>query len=112
MATLTVNDIVQTGLNTGSVYGAAAGGGDEMPNTGREFIHVKNGGGSAITVTITSTATHSGLTVQDPVVSVAAGGEQMIGPFPQGVYNNANARVSISYSGVTSVTLAAFKLPE
>ena len=113
MATLTVNDIVQTGLNTASVYVSAAGGGDVIPNnTGNTFLHVKNTDASSMTVTITSTATHSGLDVEDPQITVAATtGEQMIGPFPPGVYNNASGQVSISYSAVTSVTVAAFKLP-
>ena len=112
MATLPVNTIVQTGLDTSSSYGAANSGGDELPNTGREFVHIKNGGGSSINVTITSEATHEGLAVADPVIAIDAGDEAMIGPFKRGVYNNANGRVAIAYSAVTSVTIAAFKLPE
>lgn len=109
MATLTVQDIVQTGLEAS--YAAAAGGGDEIPNTGQQFLHVKNGGGSDIVVTITSTATYGGLAVADPTVTVTAGEDRFIGPFPPGVYNNSNGRVAVAYDSVTSVTVAALRLP-
>lgn len=104
MATLTVQDIVRTGLET--TYADAAGGGDDFANTGVEFIHIKNGSGSDITLTIVTTETIDGLAVADRTVVITAGEERMIGPFPCRWYG---ASVSLTYSDVTSLTLAIIK---
>jgi hypothetical protein len=111
MATLSVQTIVETGLEP--TYATAAGGGDTFPNTGEEFLHVINGSGSDRTVTITPTQTNASnpayglLTKSAPAVTVTAGEERMIGPFPQGAYGQSPA---ITYSGVTSITIAVIKL--
>ena len=107
MATLTVQDVVRSGLNPS--YASAAAGGDDFPNDGkRTFAHVKNGGASAITVTLDITQTVDGQAVTDPTVSIPAGEERMIGPFPVAYYG---ASVGLSYSDVTSVTVAAIRVP-
>jgi hypothetical protein len=108
VATLTVQDIVRTGLAPS--YGAAAGGGDEFANNGSVFYHVKNGGGGSITATFVTQSTVDGLAVSDLAVAVPNGGERIVGPFPPGIYNDANGRVQVTYSGVTSVTVAALRL--
>lgn len=116
MATLTVQNLVIVG-DIGPTYVAASGGGDEMPNDGDTFLHVKNGGGAGITVTLTAQVTSRDaegfgpFTRANQVVSVGAGAERMIGPFPPKTWNNANGRVAIAYSAVTSVTVGAFKVP-
>jgi hypothetical protein len=110
MATLTREAVTEAGLTpTGA---AAAGGGDQFENTGVEYLYVKNGGGGSINVTITAQdtsvtmANYGTLTKADSVVAVAAGATAIIGLFPKSAYNDANSYVQVTYSGVTSVTVA------
>lgn len=104
MATLTAQTIVRAGLE--ATYAAAAGGGDEFVNTGVEVLHVKNASVGDITVTVVSQATVDGLAVADRAVVVTAGEERFIGPFPTNVYNDANQKIQVTYSGVTTLTIA------
>lgn len=109
MALLTVQNISTTGL--GPTYAAANAGGDTFPNNGRTLLHVKNGGASAVTVTLVSAKTCNQGFQHDLQVSVPAGGERMIGPFPPDRFNNeSTGQVSVTYSGVTSVTVAALSI--
>lgn len=116
MAVLSVTDITESGALDGAA--AAAGGGDSFANDDQErtFLLVINGGGSPITVTITP-AVASGTLPGFGTVSKAAGGgsvsngtRRYFGPFPA-AYNDANGRVAVTYSGVTSVTVAALRCP-
>lgn len=112
MATLTTQRVVEAGLEAS--YSAAAAGGDTFVNdtAGRTFLHVKNGGGSDITVTIAavrsnvSSGTYGPLTKEDISVSVTAGEDRFIGPVKVAAYGN---NPDIQYSDVTSVTLAVLK---
>lgn len=109
MAALTVQNVARTGL--APTYASAAGGGDTFVNDGAVLLHVKNGGGSAVTVTITSTAPATvGLAPSNVTVSVPNAGERMIGPFPPGAFSDANGATAVGYSAVTSVTVAAVRL--
>lgn len=117
MATLTIQSLVETGSIAPS-YAAAGAGGDEMPNDGKTILHVKNGGVGSINVTIAAQVTsrdagpgYGLFTRADLVVAVPNGGERMIGPLPSRAFNNANARAAITYSGVTTVTVAALRFP-
>lgn len=95
---------------TVAAYAAASAGGDSLVNSGREFLAVKNGGGSSINVTISSGSNKCSFGVSgsnhDKVVAVAAGAEQFIGPFDKNQFNDVNGQVQITYSAVTSVTVA------
>jgi hypothetical protein len=105
MAVLTVQEISRTGLNPS--YSSAAGGGDTVPNDEITFLHIKNGSGASIDVTIQTPGTVDGLAITDRQVTVPASGERMIGPFPASVYS---ATLTLSYSGVTSLTIAAIRM--
>lgn len=104
---LTVQTIVKTGL--ADTYAAANVDGNSFDNDGNTFLHVKNAGVGSITVTIQTPGTVDDLAVSDRTVTVANGAEKMIGPFPPGIYNQ-SGEVYVDYSGVTSVTVGAFKL--
>ena len=111
MAELTLQQITEAG---GSVtYSAAAGGGDTADNGGSTFLNIKNGGVGEITVTITAQTTsvdssiYGDLTKANASIAVAASGEAFIGPFKPSAFNNADGEGAITYSGVTSVTIAA-----
>lgn len=116
MADLTVQTVVEAGIIP--TYAAAAGGGDAIPgNDGQIMLHVKNGGGGSITVTIAAQTTAGVTPGLGPVSKANAGGsvanasEKMFGPFPVVAFNDGNGKVQVTYSGVTSVTVAAIKLP-
>lgn len=111
MATLATQSIVRTG--TIPTYGAAAGGGDKMtPGTGA-FLHAKNASGGSITVTIAVAAGDpgTGLVIADLAVAIAAGAEKMIGPIPAQYFADpTDGLAAITYSGVTSLTVASLNL--
>ena len=110
MAVLTVQDIKHTGLNPSFV--AAASGGDQVPNDGRTFIYVKNGGGGSINVTVDQKKKCNHGFDHDAVVAVPAGQERIIGPFTKHDFDNASNQFEVTYSGVTTVTVAAIRLTE
>ncbi len=108
MATLTVQTIVLAAITP--TYAAAAAGGDAFANNGKTFFHVKNGGAGSINVTVNSQVNCDQGFDHDQVVAVANGAEKMIGPFPTNRFNDTSSPplVQITYSAVTSVTVAAF----
>lgn len=115
MAALTKQNIDPSGLEPS--YSAVNSQDTVNVSTGqRVFLHVKNGGGGSINVTINAvktTATVAGVgavTISDEVVAVPAGEERMIGPFTE-AYMDTDGDVTIDYSGTTSVTAAALQLP-
>jgi hypothetical protein len=108
MAVLVAQSVVRAGVKP--VYVAAAEAGDSFANTGDEFIHIKNGAGDPYVVTIATPATVDGLAVADRTVSIPAGEERMIGPFPSNTYNDSTGKVQLTYDGIVSVTIAIIKL--
>lgn len=96
-------------------YSAAPAGGTALAGTGDIVLHVKNGGGAPINVTVVTGGTLEGEPVADKVIAVANGAEKMIGPFKPAVFNQPSGaashagQVTIDYSAVTSVTIAAFQ---
>lgn len=105
MATLAVQVSSAGGL--APTYAAASAGGDDFPNTGREFLHVKNGSAASINATINSAQLCNYGFDHDVVVAVPAGGERIIGPF---VPSRFGLSVGVTYSAVTSVTVAAVQV--
>lgn len=98
-------------LGVGPTYAAAAAGGDTFNPGNNVFLHVKNGGAGAVTVTIVTPGNVSGQAVADVAVSVPAAAERMIGPLPGSLFARAvDGLGDISYSGVTSLTIGAFEL--
>ena len=110
MAVLTAQEIGRGGLEVSLASADAAG--DSVANAGRTFFRVDNGGGGSITVSLTIEETVDGQAVTARTVAVPAGESRVIGPFPVAEYNDTNSRAGITYSGVTSVTVAAITLPE
>lgn len=112
MAVLSVNAVSRAGLNLTAALAAAGVSGDSWPNTGAEYLAIMNGSGSSITVTLAyaATAVFDGATPTNKTVAVAAGKLLLIGPFPQVLYNDTNQRVTVTYSAVSDVTVAIFRL--
>jgi hypothetical protein len=101
MATLAVS-----GAGGGLTYVAANAGGDEYPNTGSEKLHVVNGGGAPITVTLTAQGTCNHGFLHDKEFTVDDGDDKLIPAQLPSRFNNENDRVEVEYSAVTSVTVA------
>lgn len=110
MAVLSLQTITASGLTPS--YTTAAAGGDKVSlGASNIFLHVKNGGGSSITVTLTTQANnYKGLTVPDRTVTVGTAAEKMIGPIDPALHGDTNNQVNIAYSAVTSVTVAALRI--
>lgn len=109
MAILAVQPITTTGLTPS--FASAAGGGDSFQSGGGEHVEVVNGGGGSINVTIAAQQACNTFGVSnaahDIVVAVGAGVRKKIKVPPYG-YVDANGRVQLTYSGVTSVTVGVF----
>lgn len=110
MATLAKQMVVPTGL--APTYAAAAGGGDKVTPADGSWIHVKNGSGGALTVTVDDPTSVGPVGAQafnpDLSVSVPAAGERLIGPIGARYANPADGLAAITYSGVTSLTIGSF----
>ena len=109
MAQLTVNQITRDGVLYAVVAAAA---GDSFANDGRTLLVAYNNHGSAArTVSIDI---QKDVDDQDPpsrTVTLAAGQTKLIGPFPTGIYNDANGRVQLTYSDSAANTyVGVFKL--
>lgn len=110
MALLARQDIALAG--TVPTYNAAAGGGDTFPAQGRRtFLHVKNGGVGSINVTLNSLVNCNQGSDHDNVTPVGAGADKFIGPIDPDRFADPTGVCGVTYSGVTSVTVAVLQLP-
>ena len=110
---LSIQTVAKAGLEP-TYVAATLTDGDRFRNSGKEFIHVINGGGGAVAVTVPTPATISGLTIEDKIVSVPAGEDRMIGTFEPGLYNQPAGGTDagecyLEYDQVTSVTVAVIR---
>lgn len=108
MAVLTVALTNVTG--TTLAMAAAAGGGDEFVAVGGVCLLVRNADASSKTVTVVRPGTTYGTADPDIAVTVAAGATAVIGPIPSEFANPADGNIDITYSAVTSVTVAPFRV--
>lgn len=110
MALLATQSITSAGLTPTTV--AATGGGDTIavtPGDDRTFLYVNNGGGSPINVTVADPGTTpAGNSGSAPAISVTNATAKYIA-IPIGAINAATGLASVTYSGVTSVTVAALR---
>lgn len=107
MATLTVQEISRSGIVP--TYGAAAGGGDQFLNTGREFLAVVNGLVD-VNVTMATQGTVDSQAIGDRTETVSASTTQFLGPFPPAIYNDSSGYVQLTYDDVSNVTVGVFRL--
>lgn len=107
--TITYQQVVRTGLEE-TTEAADGTNGNQFANDGRMVLHVINGGGSPINVTIATPNQVDGLAISDQVVAVTNAEERFIGPFPPGIYNDSDGYVQVTYSSATSVTVALLRI--
>jgi hypothetical protein len=102
-----------TAAGAAITYGACAGGGDSFINTGRERVHIKNASGGSITVTFSSGSNKCSFGVSnvahDRVAAIPAGSDKWFDVFPVEQFNDASGNCNITYSGVTSLTIAVLR---
>lgn len=114
MATLTTVNITRAGVALTTV--AAAGGGDAMACGSGMFLYINNGGGGSITVTLAVPAAvvaTPNLAITSTAVVVANGTNKMIGPIVAQFYQDPTTGLcTITYTGVTTVTVAAVQLSQ
>lgn len=108
MAALTAQRVATGG--TSPTYTAAAAGGDTAPVGTNLLLHVINGSGSSITVTVVTPGTADGLAIADTAKAVAAGASGFV-PLRSVYRDPVSGRAAITYSAVTTVTVAVLQLP-
>jgi N-acetylmuramic acid 6-phosphate (MurNAc-6-P) etherase len=109
MATLATQAVSPAG--TTIAYAAASAGGDACEASGDLELRVKNGSGGSLTVTVASPVPCNQGSTHNLVVPVAAGAEVAIGPLkPERFASPTTGLVTITYSGVTSLTVAAVRV--
>jgi hypothetical protein len=114
MAALTKTQLTYPVTDMQGKFVAASGGGDTLLPGDKTYLLVKNASAGVITVTVARfPATDSegqaetGLAVSVPITT----GEKWIGPLSAGRYMNpATGNVEVTYSGVTSLTVAAVNM--
>lgn len=74
-------------------------------------LHVKNGSGSSVTVTVPTPGVVDGLAIADRTIAVPASGERLVALGTTDAYKQAGGVAYIDYSAVTSVTVAVFDIP-
>lgn len=108
MATLSTQTMNLAGASV--TYTAAASGGDKATPSRRTFLHVKNEGASAVTVTVDDTLSvePSGAISFDPdiEVTIEAGADRFIGPIVETRFQGSDGLADISYDQVDSVSIA------
>jgi hypothetical protein len=108
MATLSVQIPSQAGSQV--TFQAAAGGGDEFPNSGYVRLVIKNDDASSKTVTVVGGGRDNyGLqgTFLNQTIVVPAGQMHIAGPFVKNRYDDVDGFVQLTYSAVTSLSVAA-----
>ena len=112
MATLTVKTLTLSDADPAVV--AAAGGGDEVAADTDTALLLDNQDVSSTNVTLTSQVTAApGITSADVVIAVPASEQRVFSFKNSGVLDrlkDGNGKVQITYSSVTSLSIAAFKL--
>ena len=99
-----------TGLN--ATYNVAAAGGDTFPIGANTFLHIKNGSGAPMTVTVDSKVNCDQGSDHDSVTVITNGEDRFIGPFSNVDRwgNPTTKKGDITYSLETSVTVAVIQL--
>lgn len=107
MAALATQQIGVTGLAPN--YTAAGGSGDTIAPDDRTFLHVKNGSGASVTVTVAVPGQEYGQDRADVQLAVGAGADKFVF-IPAEIDDPSDHRVHVTYSATASVTVAALRV--
>lgn len=107
MATLSA---IEPSGRTASAFAftAADSEGDDFVNDGDVLLMVchTNGGGSSVTLTVTTVMEIDDEEVADKTITIAAGENHLLGPFPRNIYNDTDGAVALSWSAATDIEVA------
>ena len=110
MALINSQSIIEGGLiTTITSLGATS---NTFTNSGKEFIYIKNGSGSSITVTVVTEVTsvenniYGVLSKSNSVLTVESGAIAIMGTFPVTSYNAADSIVTFTVSAYASIDAA------
>ena len=107
MALLGQQQVSATGTTPNFV--AASAGGDTFVPDERGFLYIKNGSGSSITVTLVVPGSEYGQARPDVAIPVPAGADRLVGPLVADLADPTDGLVHVTYSGVTSLTVAVLR---
>jgi hypothetical protein len=106
---ITVQSITRSGLET--TYVAAAqdiyDNGMTFPNTGNEFVEVKQGVGARIMYVHNATLV-DGLEVEPRICNIPANKTLKFGPWPKS-YNDEDGLIHLTFDALTNTTLAVIR---
>ena len=106
---LVPQQVVRTGLTP--VFSAANADGHSIANDGKVVLEVKNTSGAPINVTIQTPGSVDGLAIADLVVAIPlTSGDKIIGPFPPGIYNQADGTIYVDFAAAPGLTVAALRI--
>ena len=114
MAAITPQQISEAGVADLTLT-AAAGGGDTFVHYATLMLLIVNGSGSPITITVSeqlatntepTNTIYGSLTKSDATLVVGAGDTGIFGPFAAKSFKDSSGNINVSYSGVTSLTIA------
>lgn len=106
---LTAKKFATLGLAPTYVSPDAAG--VSFRSNGKQVLHVKNGSGASITVTLKIAKTIEGQAVTNPTATVGAGADKFFGPFSDNYEQlDGTDTVFVDLSSVTTVTVACLTL--
>lgn len=93
---------------------ATAGAGDTWANaTGREVLYINNASGSSITATVAIPFQVDGVSISTgKQFTIPAGQTKLLGPFPPGIYTDVNGFATVTYSAVTTVSVAVIQVDQ
>ena len=104
--------VVRTSL-TGAkpTMGAASEAGDKCLNSRRVILHVVNGSAQSRTITVAAVQARCGEpSLHNSVTVIPAGESRDIGPFDRWVYNDADSKISVTYSAHADITVGALEV--
>jgi hypothetical protein len=109
--TLSVQKVAQAGVQPS--YVSAVADGHKFSNDGNVNLHIKNGSGVSVTVTVVTPIQVGNLAVSDLEIAIPAGEERMIRAHPAKHFNQPTGDdkgyVYVNYSATSSVTVGAFR---
>lgn len=114
MARTAITPQAGTAAGTAAVFEPANADGNSFTTARGRALHVANGSGSPIDVTLPTPAAVDGLALADRTITVAAGAHTVIGlgvASGAGIYAQADGSVHVDYSAVTTVTVAVIDHP-
>lgn len=105
-------------IGLAAVYDPVTMDGIAFVNDGAAIVHVKNGSGVTVTVTVQSVGEVDGITIPHLTVAVPAGTEAFAGAFAPDTYNQGEdpdvdvdfGKVYVDFSSAASVTVAVLEV--